>query len=52
MLKNAHFKKEDGNPFVHQDLMTLSFDKKDETKPMSVKEVKALLGSKIRKNGK
>lgn len=52
-LKNAFFKKEGGGEFQPKDLITLSFDKEEEKpKPISYKEAKALLGSRIKKDGK
>lgn len=50
-LKNAFFKKEGGGVFEPTDLIKLSFDKKEEqSQSMSLKQAKALLGSKIKRN--
>lgn len=52
-LKNAFFKKEGGGQYEPKDLLKLSFDPKEEkAKPVSFKEVKERLGSRIKKDGK
>lgn len=49
-LMRAHFKKEGGGDYEPQDLIKLSFDKTSASdKPASLKEVKAMLGSRIKK---
>ena len=46
----VNFKKEGGGEYVPSDLIRLSFDEKNEDeKPMSFKEAKELLGSRIKK---
>jgi len=51
----VNFKKAGGGDFGPFDLVKLSFDKDEESKnekPLSFKEAKELLGSKIKKDGK
>lgn len=48
-LMNMAYKKEGGGKYEPTDLIKLRFDVVEEIKPISFKEAKALLGSRIKK---
>ena len=50
----ANFKKEGGGDYTNKDLIALSFDKEEgeDAPSISFKEAKAMLGARIKKDGK